>query len=97
MKNKNFKNNEGGGTGKILEFQRAQLKRLEFEEPISNETKRLLELMLEFVSEAQELTTVPQPKKVDVKRKLLALRGKMALLNKVSATGKELLLSEGHC
>ena len=98
MEKQNFRKNQGGGgTATILKFQRDQLKKLEFAEPISEETETLLELVLEFLHSAQELETTPQSKRVEAIRKLNELRGKMELLNKISATGKELLLSEGMC
>lgn len=83
---------EGGNRGKLLEFQRAQLQRLELEEPLSEETRSLLELTLQFITEAQKLTKVPLKEKVEAQKQITALKEKMALLNQVSATGKELLL-----
>lgn len=95
---KSLKTKSKGGPGpRLLEFQQAQLKRLESAEPISEETERLLDLVLGFLFEAQELKTQPLPAKGVAQKKLELLQEKMALLNKVSATGKSLLMEEGVC
>ncbi len=83
------------GGNEILEFQQRQLKELENVEPITEETGYLLGIVLEFLSTAQELKSKPLAKKTEAEKQIRKLRSKMSLLNKVSATGRELLLTEG--
>ena len=83
---------KGGDSTKILRFQKQQLHELETLEPLSEETGCLLNLVLEFLTEAQDLDSKPLHRRTEAEQKLRQLRNKMSLLNKVSATGREILL-----
>lgn len=88
---------KGGEDISLLDYQQKRLEKLEVIEPISEATENLLVLVIEFLTEARELKARPQQRKTEAEKKLELLQEKMILLNKVSATGKELLQGQGIC